>query len=106
MWVAKKKVLDGHYGTYFSLTFSNTSISAGLARLNGAGQSVSTGQFNIGDIFVQPVFLGWTGKHSDASYGYGFYIPSGKYATKTVTLSDVGPVKTEAADQALDPGCK
>jgi hypothetical protein len=98
IWVAKKKVLGGHYGAYFSPTFSNTSINGALSSVGGVGRSASTGQFNIGDIFVQPLWLGWTGKHYDISYGYGFYIPSGKYKTTTVTLPVVGPVKAEAAD--------
>jgi hypothetical protein len=98
IWVANQKVLGGHYGAYFSPTFSNASIGAALSGITDAGRSVNTGQFNIGDIFVQPLWLGWTGKHYDASYGYGFYIPAGKYSTTTVTLPVVGSVKTEAAD--------
>jgi len=39
----------------------------------------SAGQFNVGDIFLEPVWLQWTGKHYDINYGYGFYIPAGKY---------------------------
>jgi hypothetical protein len=98
IWVAKKKVLGGHYGAYLSPTFSNNSINGALSSVSGVGRSASTGQFNIGDIFVQPLWLGWTGKHYDISYGYGFYIPSGKYQTTTVSLPVVGPVNAEAAD--------
>ena len=98
MWVAKPKVLGGHYGAYFSPTFSNNSINAAISRETGAGLSGSAGQFNIGDIFVQPLWLGWSGKHYDASYGYAFYIPSGKYGTTTKDLPVVGPVKIEAPD--------
>ncbi len=98
IWVANRKTLGGHYGAYFSPTFSNNSINGELSSVSGVGRSASTGQFNIGDIFVQPLWLGWTGKRYDVSYGYGFYIPSGKYKTTTVTLPVVGPVKAEAAD--------
>jgi hypothetical protein len=98
IWVAKPKVLGGHYGAYFSPSFSNNSINGTLSSIDGAGRSVATGQFNIGDIFVQPLWLGWTGKKYDISYGYGFYIPAGKYKTTTVTLPVVGAVRTEAAD--------
>jgi hypothetical protein len=98
IWVAKHKVLGGQYGAYFSPTFSNNNISGTLSRLTGTGQTASAGQFNIGDIFVQPVWLGWAGKHYDASYGYGFYIPSGKYKTTTATLPVIGAVEMEAAD--------
>ena len=98
IWVANKKVLGAKYGAYFSPTFANASINGELSSASGVGRSPSTGQFNIGDIFVQPVWLGWTGKHYDLSYGYGFYIPAGKYKTTTVTLPVVGAVKAEAAD--------
>ncbi len=98
IWVANKKVLGGHYGAYLSPTFSNTSISGLLSSASGVGRSARAGQFNVGDIFVQPVWLGWTGKKYDISYGYGFYIPSGKYKTTTVSVPLVGPVKAEAAN--------
>jgi hypothetical protein len=98
IWVAKQKVLGGHYGAYFSPTFANASLNGILSSASGVGRSPSTAQFNVGDIFVQPVWLGWTGKHYDIAYGYGFYIPSGKYKTTTVTLPAAGPVTAEAAD--------
>jgi hypothetical protein len=98
MWSAKKKVLGAQYAAFFSPTFSNASINGMLSSATGAGRSASTGQFNIGDIFVEPVFLGWSGAHYHVSYGYGFYIPSGKYKTTTVTLPVVGSVTAEAPD--------
>jgi hypothetical protein len=98
IWVAKPKVLGGHYGAYLSPSFSNNSINGALSTETGVGRSVSTGQFNIGDIFVQPLWLGWGGKHYDISYGYGFYIPAGKYKTTVVNLPVVGNVKAEAAN--------
>jgi hypothetical protein len=50
------------------------------------------------DGVAEPVWLGWTRKHYDVSYSYGFYIPSGKYKTTTVTLPVVGSLTAEAAD--------
>ena len=98
VWVTNQKVLGGRYGMYLSPSFTNTSINGALSSASGIGGSISAGQFNIGDIFVQPVWLGWSGKHYDVAYGYGFYIPAGKYKTKTVDLPVVGPVKVEAPD--------
>jgi len=98
IWVAAKRVLKGKYGFYIAPTFTNTSINALLSSATNAGRSASAGQFNVGDIFVQPVWLGWTGNHYDISYGYGFYIPAGKYETTTVSLPIVGPVTVEGAD--------
>jgi len=98
IWSAKKKVLGAQYAAFFSPTFSNASINGMLSGATGVGRNPSAGQFNIGDIFVEPVFLGWSGKKYHVSYGYGFYIPSGKYKTTTVTLPVVGSVTAEAPD--------
>jgi hypothetical protein len=98
IWVAKKKVLGANYGMYFTPTFSNLGLNGALSSATGVGRSASASQFNVGDIFVQPVWLGWGGKKYDIAYGYGFYIASGKYKTTTVTLPNVGPVTAEAAD--------
>jgi hypothetical protein len=98
IWSAKKKVIGAQYAAYVSPTFSNSSINGLISSATGAGRSASTGQFNIGDILVEPVWLGWSGKHYHVSYGYGFYIPSGKYKTTTVTLPAVGSVTAEAVD--------
>ena len=98
IWVPNMKVLGGHYAVYLLPTFSNTSINGRISSISGIGRSASAGQFNIGDIYAQPLWLGWTGKHHDISYSYGFYIPSGKYTTTTVTLPVIGAVKAEDPD--------
>jgi hypothetical protein len=43
------------------------------------GLEVESSTFGLGDIFVQPVWLGWGGKHWDAAFGYGVYAPTGRY---------------------------
>ena len=97
IWVAPKKVLGAKYGLMINPTFSNASINGLLSLGDRTGRSVSTGQFNIADTYVQPVWLGWTGKHYDLGYSYGFYIPTGSYKTTIVTLPVVGPVQTASA---------
>jgi len=94
MWVSSKKVLGAKYGVMLNPTFSNANIDGLLSLGNRTGRSVSAGEFNIADTYVQPVWLGWTGKHYDVSYAYGFYIPTGTYKTTIVTLPVVGPVQT------------
>lgn len=98
LWVPKMKVLGGKYGLLVAPTFTNISLNGALSSATGIARSAEAAQFNIGDILVEPVWLGWTGKHYDISYSYGFYIPAGKYATTTVTLPVVGSVTAEAAD--------
>jgi hypothetical protein len=48
--------------------------------------------------FVQPLWLGWTLTHWDFAFGYGFYAPTGRYDTETVTLPRGVTVTAEAAD--------
>lgn len=98
LWVSNQKVLGGRYGAYVAPMFSNLSLNAALSSATGVGRSASAEQFNVGDLFVQPVWLGWSGKNYDIAYGYGFYAPIGKYSTTTVTLPVIGPVTAEAAD--------
>ena len=52
----------------------------------------------MGDLFVQPLWLGWTKEHWDFALGYGLYAPTGEYDTETITLPVVGPLTVEAAD--------
>ena len=74
-------------------TFANASLSGLLSDAEGAGVNASTASFNIGDTFVVPLWLDWTGKHYDISYNYGFYIPTGKYNIVTRNVPVIGPVK-------------
>lgn len=99
LWGSKVRVLGGRYGAYFTQSLSNTSVNGTLSNLTiSAKQPSDTGtQFGIGDTFVQPLWLGWSGKRYDISYGYSFYIPSGRYHTEMMT-TPVGPVRVESPD--------
>lgn len=98
IWVSPWKILGGRYGAYISPSFGNTSLSASLAVASGSGRSAVTSQFDVGDLFVQPLWLGWAKEHWDLALGYGFYAPTGRYNTETITLPTLGPVTVEAAD--------
>src|ERR1019366_4736290 len=69
-----------------------------LSRAEGAGLNAGSGQFNICDTFVSPVWLDWSGKHYDTVAIYGFYIPTGKYHIDTVNVQVVGPVRVASPD--------
>jgi hypothetical protein len=97
MWISAKQVLGAKYGVILNPAFSNANINGLLSSGNRTGRSVSAGEFNIADTYVQPVWLDWTGKHYDVSYAYGFYIPTGTYKTTIVTLPVAGPVQTLSA---------
>jgi len=98
IWVPKTKVLGAKYGIMLNPTFANANLSGLLSRAQGAGQSVSAGQFNIGDTYVVPLWLDWAGKHYDAVATYGFYIPTGKYSIGTANVPVVGPVRVASPD--------
>jgi hypothetical protein len=99
IWVPKvKKVLGARYGAFISPTFTNANLNGLVSAERGAGINASSSQFNVGDIWVQPVWLDWGGKHYDVSYGYGFYIPAGKYEIKTVQVPIVGPIPVASPD--------
>ena len=98
IWVSPWTVLGAKYGAYISVPFGNTSVGASLAVATGAGRSTDDSQFGLSDVFVQPLWLGWTKEHWDLALGYGFYAPTGVYDTETITLPIVGPVTVEASD--------
>jgi hypothetical protein len=93
IWVPTKKVFGARYGAFVSPSFTNASLNGLVSTEIGAGLSASTGQFNVGDILVQPVWLDWGGKHYDIIYGFGFYIPSGKYKINTIAVPVIGDVR-------------
>jgi hypothetical protein len=101
VWNTGYKFLGADYAMLISLPFANTSVGAALDTLtdiNLANQAISMGKklsvndsaFDISDIYVQPLMLGWHGKHYDLSTGYGFYAPSGKYDKDDVANTGLG----------------
>jgi hypothetical protein len=101
IWVSDWKVAGARYAAYISPTFSNSSIRAALTTETGQGVNPERGQFAAGDLFVQPLWLGWSAKHLDVATGYGFYAPIGKYNVQTIQFPNfptVGPLKVAAAD--------
>lgn len=98
LWVSPWKVLGAKYGALISPTFSNMSIGAALSTATGRGVDAETSQFDAGDLYVQPLWLGWTLTHWDFAFAYGFYAPVGKYDTSTLTLPNGATVTAEAAD--------
>jgi hypothetical protein len=86
LWVSGWNFLGAHYSAYIAPTFSNANVAASLSVAQGQGINPQTSQFAVGDLFVQPVWLGWNRKHFDVALGYGFYAPAGKFDTSTLTL--------------------
>jgi len=93
IWVSPWKVLGAKYGAYVAPTFANASIQTAVYNSRGFGGTASEATMGPGDMFVQPLWLGWGLPHWDVSAGYGFYAPIGKYSTETV-----GSVTVPASD--------
>src|SRR6266700_63610 len=98
IWVTDVKPLGIKYGALITPSFVNANLNAELSTARGRGGNIGAGSFGVGDLFIQPVWLGKTLPHWDFALSYGFYAPVGKYDTNTVMLPVVGPVKVESSD--------
>jgi hypothetical protein len=66
----------------------STGVARTVSRQHSAG--VDDELTSLGDIFVQPVWLGWNGKHFAASFGYGLYMPTGNYDVSALDNTGMG----------------
>ena len=66
--------------------------------MHDRGFNAGTSTFGVGDLFVQPVWLGYSPTNWDFSLAYGFYAPVGRYSTTTADVPVVGPVTTTSPD--------
>jgi hypothetical protein len=99
IWVPKWRLFGAKYAAYILPTFATNSIQAGLSTATGIGGSVdSDSSMGVGDLFVQPLWLGWAPEHWDLALGYGFYAPVGRYDTKTISFLRGGSVEVESPD--------
>jgi len=97
-WVTPWKILGARYGAMIVPAFSNASIGASLSTQTGSGVDPETGQFGVGDLYVQPLWLGWPLEHWDLALGWGFYAPTGNYDTETATFPVIGTIRVEDGD--------
>jgi hypothetical protein len=71
--VTNKKIFGANYGAMIIPSVMNLAIEAPRLSLN-KGTS-----YGAGDLYVQPVNLGWQTKHADVVAWYGLFAPTGKY---------------------------
>lgn len=60
---------------------ANAGIPLARARLNTQRPEASLDRYGFGDLYVQPLKLGWRLPHADVVTGYAFYAPTGRSAT-------------------------
>jgi hypothetical protein len=89
IWSSPWEILGGRYAAYIAPTFANASIQSAVSTVRGRGGSAEESTFAPGDLFVQPLWLGWSQPHWDVSTAYGFYAPVGKYSTETGPFGNV-----------------
>lgn len=61
--------------------YVNTSAAAPIASvsLQSNQPQASVDEFGFGDVYVQPIKVGWKKRHMDLVAGYSFYAPTGLY---------------------------
>ncbi len=81
-WVIKPKILGGNLGGSVLIPFVTNKIEAGDAD--------SRSSFNLSDIYLQPVQMGWHFKQVDVTGAFALYIPAGKYTLGDDNNSGLG----------------
>jgi hypothetical protein len=97
LWVSDWNVLGARYAAFVAPLFANASVQAQLSIGQRFGGEADNTSFDVGDMLVQPLWLGWTSKHLDVTAGYGFYAATGKYDTETRFLLG-NPIEIEDPD--------
>lgn len=72
-WVSKTKVLGGNYSIFVAPSWANSSLEAPVL---GIGSTTGVG---YGDLYVQPIVLGWHKERADYLVGLGVNAPTGRY---------------------------
>jgi hypothetical protein len=99
VYVLPFEVIGAKYGVFALPSFANASLNASLDVLGRAGIERDAEEFAFGDLYFSPIWLTWSGKHTDFSATYGFYAPTGKYDVDKVTVPVLGTrVKIEEPD--------
>ena len=89
--VTKKKLLGADYAMLIAPYVGYTSVEfkgkiTGIAidgikirHFKGNELEIKQSASGFGDLYVQPLWIGWHGKKYDISLGYGFFAPTGGY---------------------------
>jgi hypothetical protein len=101
LWVSHWNFLGAHYAAYIVPVFSNANIAGSLETVKGRGINPETSEFAVGDLLVQPLWLGWKRKHFDVTTGYGFYAPVGRFDTTAINFPSGPRVLTSAKNVGL-----
>jgi hypothetical protein len=73
-WVSNFEILGAQYGFFTAPSWANTALES-----PGLGVTGKT-DWGFGDLFVQPINLGWHIDRADFLFGAGVYAPTGRYS--------------------------
>jgi hypothetical protein len=90
IWATPWKFLGATYAAFIQPSLVDISVQAALSTQTRFGRSIDESQFNFGDLYVRPVWLGWNSKHFGISAGYGFYAPTGDYGDGAADNTGLG----------------
>lgn len=79
IWVTDQTILGARYAAYIGIPVVNASFQAALSTETRYGLSIDDSEWGLGDVYVQPIWLGWNTKHFGATIAYGAYAPTGEY---------------------------
>ncbi len=80
-YATKKKFLGARFMSVWDLVFANGSVTSPLFEQAG----IKVGGAGLGDMYFQPVTLGWQLNRLDIMAGYGFVAPTGRYVPGSLT---------------------
>ncbi len=73
LWVSEKKLLGGNYSLLIAPAMTSNTLEVPLL------SSSETSSWELGDLYVQPINLGWHLQQADFIAGLGIFAPTGKY---------------------------
>jgi hypothetical protein len=76
MLVPDVKVLGGNFAPYVAVSFANGSL---VADITGTDVSGGGGGAGMADMWVEPIQMGWHFSRADATAGYAFVAPTGRF---------------------------
>jgi len=105
IWTTDKKILGADYGFMVLPSWGYTSVNvaaegtvAGTIKVGGHSRDFSAGQevkikdqqWGLGDLIVQPLWLGWRGKRHDLAFSYAATLPTGTYDKDNIANVGMG----------------
>jgi len=74
-WVTKLKLLDADYGVELMVPWGYQEDS--VSPTSAPGTTIHSSQYELHDLEISPLLLGWHWQHFDLTAGYAFWVPTG-----------------------------